>query len=124
MWSVEATRDSRALWTINIPRSTIQLVRIRDVPVRVDDRARALAAPALHVDGDRELADVRVGPLDVDGHGGGDAAQTLGADAGLVDEVEQLGFELRDERVGVVRADLAEAAGLLGHRGGEVARAA
>src|SRR5215213_8433243 len=56
----------------------------------IDHRARAFAAPALHVYGHRQLTDVRVGPFDVDGHRGLRAAEALRADAGLIDQVEQL----------------------------------
>src|SRR5262245_19111429 len=87
-------------------------------------RTRPLTAPALHVDRDRKLADVCMRPLDVHGQGGGHAAKSLRADAGLVDEVERLRFELSYERIGVVRTDPAEAARFLGQGSSDITGAA
>ena len=90
---------------------------------RGNHRFGALSAPALHVHGDGVLTDVGVGPIDVHGERRGRSAKSLGADAGLVDLAQQFFFEKRDVGIGVLRADLAEAAGALGQAGCDVRRA-
>src|ERR1043166_7425847 len=70
------------------------------------------------------MTDVRVGPFDVHGQGGGCAAKALRADAGLVDLVEKLTFERGYVGVRVGRPDLAEGAGFFRKLHGHVRRAA
>ena len=67
----------------------------------------AARGPALVVDGDRVERHVRVRVLDVAVEHRHVAAEAHRPDAGLVQEAHQLVLELRDERVGVARADRA-----------------
>ena len=57
--------------------------------------------PALHVDGHGIAGDVGPGGLDVHGEGGSVAAETLRADAGLVDDVEKFFLESSHLRIRV-----------------------
>src|SRR5438309_3930805 len=81
------------------------------LPVEVDGavggdvRGRATRGPALVVDRDGIQRHVRVGVLDVAVEDGHVAAEPHRADAGLVQEAHQLVLELRDDRIGVARAD-------------------
>ena len=76
-----------------------------DGSVGGDVRGRAARGPALVVDGNRVQRHVRVGVLDVAVQHGHVAAEAHRPDAGLVQEAHQLVLELRDDRVGVARAD-------------------
>src|SRR5437868_9834489 len=78
-----------------------------DGAVGGDVRARAPRRPALVVDGDGVERHVRVGVLDVAVENGDVAAEPHRADAGLVQQAIELVLELRDDRVGVARADRA-----------------
>src|SRR5919199_4654938 len=73
--------------------------------VGADVRARAPRRPALVVDRDRVQGHVRVRVLDVALQDGDVAAEAHRADAGLVQQLEQLVLELRDDRIGIPRAD-------------------
>src|SRR3954449_4984594 len=83
------------------------------LPVEVDGavggdvRGRAPRGPALVVHRDGVERHVRVGVLDVALQDGDVAAEPHRADARLVEEAEQLVLELRDDRIGVARADRA-----------------
>src|SRR5919109_948823 len=83
----------------------LELAVILDLPVGGDVRGRAARGPALVVDGDRIEGHVRVGVLDVHLQHGDVAAETHRANAGLVQQLEQLLLELRDVRIGILRAD-------------------
>src|SRR6185312_1325659 len=80
---------------------------VLDGAVRGDVRRRAPRRPALVVHRDRVQGHVRVGVLDVALEHGHVAAEPHWADARLVEELEELVLELRDERVGIARADRA-----------------
>src|SRR3954471_8454599 len=83
------------------------------LPVEVDGavggdvRSRAPRGPALVVHRDGVQRHVRVGVLDVAVEDGHVAAEPHRADAGLVQKAHQLVLELRDDRIGVARADRA-----------------
>ncbi len=70
-----------------------------------DVRARAARGPALVVHRDRVQRHVRVRVLDVAVEHRDVAAEPHRADAGLVQQAEELVLELRDDRIGVARAD-------------------
>src|SRR5580765_1523180 len=76
-----------------------------DGAVRGNVRGRAARGPALVVDRDGVEGHVRVGVLDVAVENGDVAAEAHRADPRLVQETEELVLELRDDRVGVPRAD-------------------
>src|SRR6478752_7755132 len=76
-----------------------------DVAVSADVRGGTAGGPALVVDGDRVERHVGVRVLDVALQHGHVAAEAHRADAGLVQQREQLVLELRDVRVGVARPD-------------------
>src|SRR5579862_4298093 len=76
-----------------------------DGAVGCDVRARAPRGPALVVDRDGVQRHVRVRVLDVAVEDGHVAAEPHRADAGLVQQAHQLVLELRDDRIGVARAD-------------------
>src|SRR6185436_9698676 len=69
-----------------------------DCPVGRDVRGCAARSPALVVPGDRVERHVRVGVLDVALQHRHVATEPHGPDAGLVQQPEQLVFELRDDR--------------------------
>src|SRR5262249_32909205 len=83
----------------------LRLPVVLDGAVRRDVRARAPRSPALVVDGNGVEGHVRVGVLDVAVEDGDVAAQPHRADAGLVQELEQLVLELRDDGIRVARPD-------------------
>src|SRR4051794_24111902 len=76
-----------------------------DGAVSGDVRGRAARGPALIVDRDRVERHVRVGVLDVAVEDGDVAPEPHRADPRLVEEAVELVLELRDDRIGVPRAD-------------------
>src|SRR5262245_34673904 len=70
-----------------------------DGAVRLHVRGRAARGPALVVDGDRVEGHVRVRVLDVAVEDGDVAAEAHRADPGLVQQLEELLLELRDDRI-------------------------
>src|SRR5262245_58905169 len=82
-----------------------ELPVVVDIAGRGDVRRSAPRGPALVVDGDGVQRHVRVRVLDVALQHGDVAAKAHRPDAGLVEEAEQLVFQLRDERIGVARSD-------------------
>src|ERR671922_1278255 len=85
----------------------LELAVILDLPVGGDVGARAARGPALVVDGDRIEGHVRIRVLDVALENGHVAAEPHRPDARLVQQLEQLLLQLRDDRVGVARTDRA-----------------
>src|SRR5204862_4475024 len=84
--------------------STTVLKTILD-PFPGERRTGAARGVALHVDRDRVHGDVRGGGLDVDGKGGGIAAQSLRTDAEEVDRLGEVALELRAFRIVAVRTE-------------------
>src|SRR5919106_706207 len=97
--------------TPSCPRKSCPQGRSSCLPVVVDgavgpDVSRGAARrPALVVDCDGVEGHMRVGVLDVALEHGHVAAEAHRTDARLVEELLELVLELRDERVGVARAD-------------------
>src|SRR5579884_3722040 len=85
--------------------ATSRLPVVVDRAVGMDVRARAPCGPALVVDGDGIERHVRVGVLDVALQHGHVAAEAHRPDAGLVQQLEQLVLELRDDGIGVAGPD-------------------
>src|SRR3989440_7747330 len=83
----------------------LELTVVLHLALGIEVRRRAARGPALVVDRDRVQRHVRVGVLDVALQHRHVAAEPHRADAGLVQEVEQLLLELGDVRVGIPRAD-------------------
>src|SRR4051812_34700237 len=83
------------------------LAVVVDGTVRGDVRGGTARGPALVVHGDRIERHVRVRVLDVALQNRHVAAEPHRPDPGLVEQAEQLVLELRDERIGVARADRA-----------------
>src|SRR5262249_47156992 len=93
-------RISRSSVTGNVTScvATSELPVVVDVARGIDVRRCAARGPALVVHGDGIERHVRVRVLDVALQDGDVAAEAHRADAGLVQQLEQLVLELRDDR--------------------------
>ena len=80
-------------------RIAADLSFVFDCAIRFYNPGGSFAAPALHIDCDRILADVRVRPLDIHRECRRQPTQSLRTETGRVDLFQEIPFKLGDQRV-------------------------